>query len=135
MATDNPPAARGAATEIDTTTGEIRGTVRIAPAVLLELVELSVGTIGGIDGLRSLRRNALPGADPAARTYDNGKIAVTVDGDQIGVAIGIAITRGTNVSELSTEVQRQVGFAVGRMLGMTVNTVDIYIEEITAGPA
>ena len=125
--------ANGATTVITDGSTDIRGTVRVAPAVLIELVELTVASIQGFAGLRQ-RRAATPSAtQEGARTYDNGKIAVSVRGDQIDVGIGIAIERGTNVSELTSAIQRQIGFAVGNMLGMTVRTVDINIEEIIPG--
>jgi uncharacterized alkaline shock family protein YloU len=66
--------------------------------------------------------------------FDNGKIAVTVSGDQITVAIGCAIDRGANVSELGAAIQQAIGFAVGTMLGMTVRAVDIQIQDIVAAP-
>ena len=140
--TDNSPPpdpSKGAATEVhvDVTgsgTTTVRGTVRIAPAVLIELVEL---TLGGIDGVAGLRSHATVKGDipEGARMFDNGKIAVTVSGDQITVAIGCAIVRGTNVSGLSAAIQKAIGFAVGNMLGMTVQTVDIHIQDIVAAPA
>jgi uncharacterized alkaline shock family protein YloU len=139
--TDNPPApdpSKGAVTEVhlDAVGGgatTVRGTVRIAPAVLIELVEL---TIGGIEGVAGLRTHAADKGNvpEGARMFDNGKIAVTVSGDQIAVAIGCAIARGTNVSELSAAIQQAIGFAVGNMLGMTVRAVDIHIQDIVAAP-
>jgi uncharacterized alkaline shock family protein YloU len=109
--------------------------VRIAPAVLIELIELTVQDIDGVAGLRNRRQKLAGPTDQGARSFDNGKIAVTVNGDQIDAAIAFAIQRGANVSALSTEVQKRIGFAVGNMLGMTVRTVDISIEEIISGPA
>lgn len=129
----NPKTAPGASTEISANGTGVRGTVRIAPAVLIELIELTVQGIDGIAGLRS-RRHLNPSTEAnGGKSFDNGKIAVTVNGNQIGAAIAIAIKGGANVSDLSAEVQRKIGFAVGNMLGMTVHNVDIYIEEIIAG--
>lgn len=112
-----------------------RGTVRIAPAVLIQLIELTVQGMAGISELRSLRKSDLKNQAPGARTYDNGKIAVTVHGDVIDAAIAIAVLRGTNVSELTQAVKERIGFAAGDMLGMTVRTVDIYIDGIMAPSA
>jgi uncharacterized alkaline shock family protein YloU len=130
----NPIPVKGATADVHSDASGIRGTVRIAPAVLIELIELTVQGIEGIDGLRTHRNvQALP-SSPGARTFDNGKVAVTIGGDQIDATIALGIERGTNVSELSAEVQKRIGFAVGNMLGMTVRSVDIYIEEIVSGP-
>jgi len=131
----DPKSTGGAAADVYASGMAIRGTVRIAPAVLIELIELTVQGIDGVAGLRT-RRDKRPAPDGSgSRTFDNGKIAVTVNGDQIDAAIAFAIQRGTNVSEFSAEVQKRIGFAAGNMLGMTVRTVDVYIEEIIPGLA
>lgn len=113
---------------------KVRGTVRIAPAVLIELIEMTVRDIDGVAGFRSRPWPAQPGDEPAiGRSYDNGKIAVSVDGDRFAADVSIAITRGTNVTELSREIQRMIGNAVGKMLGLTVRHVNVFIEEIVIG--
>lgn len=134
-----PDPARGAAAEVHLESASagapsILGTVRIAPAVLIELIELTLQQVDGVAGLRNhdLRK---PDRAAGARTFDNGKIAVTVDGDQITAAIGCAIRRGTNVTELSAAIQQAVGLAAGNMLGMTVLAVDIHIQDIVSAPA
>ena len=135
---NDPKSTSGASAEVRAGGSAVRGTVRIAPGVLIELIELIELTVEGIDGvagLRSRRDKRSQTAMARARTFDNGKIAVTVNGDQIDAAIAFAILRGTNVSEFSAEVQKRIGFAVGNMLGMTVRTVDVYIEEIIPGQA
>lgn len=112
---------------------EVRGTVRIAPAVLIELIE---GTVQGMDGVAGLRsRNKRHRSDndpPIGKSYDNGKVLVTVNGDQIATDITLAVHRGVNVTELSASIQGAIGAMVGKMLGMTVQTVNIYIEEIVS---
>ncbi len=132
---NDPKSTSGASAEVRAGGSAVRGTVRIAPGVLIELIELTVEGIDGVAGLRSRRDKRSQTAMAGARTFDNGKIAVTVNGDQIDAAIAFAILRGTNVSEFSAEVQKRIGFAVGNMLGMTVRTVDVYIEEINPGQA
>ncbi|MDQ3443531.1 MAG: Asp23/Gls24 family envelope stress response protein [Chloroflexota bacterium] len=132
---NDPKSTSGASAEVRAGGSAVRGTVRIAPGVLIELIELTVEGIDGVAGLRSRRDKRSQTAMAGARTFDNGKIAVTVNGDQIDAAIAFAILRGTNVSEFSAEVQKRIGFAVGNMLGMTVRTVDVYIEEIIPGQA
>jgi uncharacterized alkaline shock family protein YloU len=129
-----PDPARGAATEVHVESElngltAVRGTVRIAPAVLIELIDLTLQQIEGVAGLRNhqARKDDVP---DGARMFSNGKIAVTVVGDQITAGIGIAIERGTNVSDLGSRIKQAIGFAVGNMLGMTVQAVDVYIQEV-----
>lgn len=130
--------ARGASTDVVASmdgegSSEVRGTVRIAPAVLIELIEMTVRNIDGVAGFRSRRKQKHSPDDPViGKSYDNGKIAVRVNGDQIAADVSIAINRGTNVTELSREIQLQVGNAIGKMLGLTVQTVNVFIEEVVS---
>lgn len=114
---------------------EVRGTVRIAPAVLIELIEVTVQDMDGVAGLRSRNKRHRPGTHPPiGKSYDNGKVLVSVNGDQIATDITLAVHRGVNVTELSASIQGRIGAMVGKMLGMTVQTVNIYIEEIVSSP-
>lgn len=128
--------ARGARTEVVTSLGanggrEVRGTVRIAPAVLIELIELTVRDVPGVVELRQRRRRKTAEQEPTTgKAYDDGKVRVCVDRDQIAADVSISVARGTNISELARTIQRRVGIAAGRMLGMTVRAVNIYIDDI-----
>ncbi len=44
------------------------------------------------------------------------------------------IVPDVNILELSRSIQRQVGVAVGRMLGMTVHEVNVYVAGVAAAP-
>jgi uncharacterized alkaline shock family protein YloU len=110
---------------------EVRGTVRIAPAVLIQLIETTVSEISGVIELKPRRRRKNDDTPPPiGKSYDDGKVRVSVDGDQIEADISISVARGTNVATLADEIRREVGVAAGRMLGMTVRTVNIYIDDI-----
>lgn len=109
----------------------VRGTVRVAPAVLIQLIE---HTVDGIDGVVELRPRPRRPREPrpfAGKSYDDGKVRVGVIGDRIEADIAVSVTHGTNIAELSSAIQRQVGRAVERMLGMTAGSVNIYIDDIT----
>ncbi|MDP8910044.1 MAG: Asp23/Gls24 family envelope stress response protein [Chloroflexota bacterium] len=130
---------RGAVTEIVAapTVGDVqpvRGTIRVSPAVLIQLIELTVRDVAGVADLQSLRRHVRKKASEAAggtaRSYDDGKVRVGVDGDRIDADVAVSVERGTNVTALSHEIQRRIGIAAGQMLGMSVTTVNIYVEDI-----
>ncbi len=130
---------RGAVTEIVTapTVGDVhpvRGTIRVSPAVLIQLIELTVRDVAGVADLQSLRRHVRKKGSEAtggtARSYDDGKVRVGVDGDRIDADVAISVERGTNVTALSQEIQRRIGIAAGQMLGMSVTAVNIYVEDI-----
>lgn len=118
---------------LSNTTGKpVRGTIRISPAVLIQLIELSVNSVEGVGGLRSLRKHDdRREPEGGAHRHDNGKVAVSVNGNQIDAEVSIAIQQGNSVSGVSEEIRKRIGFAAGSMLGMTVRTADIYVDEIT----
>lgn len=134
--------SHGAATEIVTapTVGDhgqvrpVRGTIRVSPAVLIQLIELTVRDVAGVADLQSLprpvRKKSREAAGGTVRSYDDGKVRVGVDGDRIDADIAISVERGTNVTALSHEIQRRIGIAAGQILGMSVTAVNIYVEDI-----
>ncbi len=113
---------------------EVKGTVRIAPAVLIQLIETTVRDIDGVARLTSRkgkkRDEELPG-----KAFDDGQVRVTVDGDQIDVDIAIILSPGARVNSVTERVRREVGLAAGRMLGMTVRSVDIYVDNFAMSEA
>ncbi len=110
-----------------------RGTIRISPAVLIELIELTVLGVDGVGGLRSLRKhNRRRDLEDGTHSHDNGKIAVTVNGNQIDAAVSISLEQGVNVAEATQEIRRRIGFAAGNMLGMTVRSADIFVDDIVS---
>lgn len=108
---------------------EVRGSVRIAPAVLIQLIETTVSNITGVEGIRPRKRRKDDEA-PIGKSFDDGKVRVGVDGDQLEADIAIAVVSGTNIAELADEIRHKVGDAAGRMLGMTIRNVNIYIDDI-----
>jgi uncharacterized alkaline shock family protein YloU len=106
---------------------EVKGTVRIAPAVLIQLIETTVRDIDGVAGLTS-RKDKKRDEEFTGKAFDDGKVRVVVDGDQINADIAITLHVGANVGQVTERIRRDVGLAAGRMLGMTVRSVDIYVD-------
>lgn len=111
---------------------EVRGTVRVAPAVLIQLIETTVLDLDGVVALTTHRRKKADDTEelPTGKSFDDGKVRVTVDGDQIDADVSITVRSGTNISRLTDQIREKVGVAAGRMLGMHVRTVDIYVSDI-----
>ncbi len=128
------PATDAATTDVVTEgrsgSGAVRGTIRVAPEVLIELIELTVRDIDGVAELRSRPRRQKPAGETAGKCYDDGKVRVVVLGDQIETDVAVAMRAGTNVAELTAAIQKQVARAVERMLGMTASAVNIYIDDV-----
>ena len=106
---------------------DVKGTVRIAPTVLIQLIETTVSDIAGVVAITS-RRGKKREEEMTGRAFDDGKVRVVVDGDQIDVDIAVTLLAGTDVASVTGEIRRDVGVAAGRMLGMTVRSVDIYVD-------
>lgn len=113
---------------------DVRGTVRIAPAVLIQLIETTVRDIEGVASITS-RKGKKREEEIAGKAFDDGKVRVIVDGDQIDAELAIRLTPGANVGTVSGKIRREVGLAAGRMLGMTVRSVDIYVDDFAASEA
>lgn len=110
---------------------EVKGTVRIAPAVLIQLIETTVKAIPGVNDLTS-RKGKKREEEITGKAYDDGKVRVIVDGDQIDTDIAITVDAGINVASVTDKIRKDVGVAAGRMLGMNVRSVDIYVDNIVA---
>lgn len=104
-----------------------KGTVRIAPTVLIQLIETTVRAIDGVADLTSHKGHKLP-EETTGKSFDDGKVRVVVDGDQIDADIAITLSAGANVGKVSEKIRTEVGIAAGKMLGMHVRSVDIYVD-------
>jgi len=135
--TTEKPTPRTGRAEVNTTVQvdedtEVRGTVRIAPAVLIQLIETTVLDIPGVISLTAPKRRKPEDTAETSqgKAFDDGKVRVTVDGDQIDAEVSLSVRSGTNITRLSEQVRERVGVAAGRMLGMTVRRVDLYVDDI-----
>ena len=130
-------AGRGAvATELGS--GDVRGTVRVAPAVLFELIELAVREVAGVVGLATPRGvdRILPRgvhaatAEAGVTAYETAGIRLRLRGDRLDADVAVVIEPGVGLVDLSRAIQQKVGAAAGRMLGMTVTDVNVYVADI-----
>lgn len=108
---------------------EVKGTVRIAPTVLIQLIEKTVQNIDGVANITS-RKGKKRDEEIAGKSFDNGRTLVVVDGDRIDADIAITLKSHANVSKVTDEIRREIGLAAGRMLGMTMRSVDIYVDNV-----
>lgn len=135
--TDNKPVSDKA--EVTTTVPidddtDVKGTVRIAPAVLIQLIETTVRDIDGVVEITS-RKGKKRDQETSGRAFDDGKVRVVVDGDQIDVDIAITLHTGKDVASVTEQIRKDVGVAAGQMLGMHVRSVDIYVDNFATGVA
>ena len=133
------------ATEIGA--GDVRGTIRVAPAVLFELIELAVREVPGVVGLvapRGVERIRPRGVHATAEASDHAScsagrtafetagLRVRIDGDRLDADVAIVVEPGQSIVELSRAIQQKVGAAAGRMLGMTVTDVNVFVADVAS---
>ncbi len=102
-------------------------TVTIAPGVLLTIARMATldvpgvvrmgSTPGGVD--RLLRRV------PAA----NG-VQIAVDGDSVTAHLYVVADSTVNLREMSVQIQKSVSRSIRELLGMTVQSVNVHIEDV-----
>jgi uncharacterized alkaline shock family protein YloU len=122
--------------------GDARGTVRVAPAVLFELIELAVREVPGVVGLASPRgvERIWPRgvhateAEAGVSAYEAPGLRVRLRGDRLDADVAIVVEPETGIVELSRAIQEKVGAAAGRMLGMTVTGVNVYVADVSTPP-
>jgi len=116
----------------------VRGTVRVAPAVLIQLIEGSVLDLPGVVGLRhhargdpaNHDRRTADGEGPTSRRFERSGVSVRISGNRIDADLSIAVEPGFNIKTIGQEIQRRVSTAASRMLGLTVGEVNVYVAEI-----
>jgi uncharacterized alkaline shock family protein YloU len=89
------------------------GRVAVSPAALRRVVSR---TAEQIDGVRVRRERRSPN--------------VEVSGGKARVSLGLAVRRGAIVPETARAVQEHVSAAVGSMLEVRVEAVDVSVDEV-----
>jgi uncharacterized alkaline shock family protein YloU len=89
------------------------GRIAVSPAAMRRVV---ARTAEQVDGVRVRRQRRSP--------------RVEVTGKTARVTVGLAVRRGTIVPETARAVQERVSAAVGSMLEVRVEAVDVSVEEV-----
>ena len=89
------------------------GTIEISPAALTQIV---VQAAESADGARVRRPR---------RGLD-----IAVDGDRVRVDLELAARFGVVLPDLAHEVQERVADALQRMCGLSVDAIDVSVEEL-----
>lgn len=108
-------------------------TTTIAPEVLLTIAQLTTLSVPGVSRLShnpgvGVNRLIKPGH------YRDG-IKVEVLDDIVSFDIFVVLKNDFNVREVSHHVQHQVSRAITDMVGMTVRSVNIHIEDVDFSPS
>lgn len=104
----------------------LQGKTTVSPGVLMAIAHMAAQ---GVPGVKAVARRRLGGAmllrrSPAwgAQLAEHGGV---VSGDMF-----LVIKAGFNVREVCREVQQQVARALQEMAGMTLDRLDLHVEDI-----
>ncbi len=73
---------------------------------------------------------AVEGVEGARVRRPRRKIAIVVDQGHVRVDLELAVEYGMALPEVARDVQREVADALGRMCDLTVDAVDVAVEEL-----
>jgi uncharacterized alkaline shock family protein YloU len=107
------------------------GTTTIAPGVLLTIAKLTALGIAGVSRMA-------PVAGGVNRLFRRGAgegVRIEVADDTVSVDLYLVLEHGTNVRDVSRNVQAEVASAIENMVGMAVARVDVHIEDFDESEA
>jgi uncharacterized alkaline shock family protein YloU len=105
-----------------------QGSTTIAPEVLLTIAQLTTLGVPGVSRLSHIQGAGVNRLIKPSQYREGVKIDV-VD-DNVTVDIYIILKNDVNVREISHNIQHEVVRAITEMVGMTVDRVNIHIEDI-----
>mgnify|MGYP001131295342 CR=1 FL=1 len=107
---------------------ESQGTTTIAPEVLLTIAQLTALSVPGVSRLSHIQGAGVNRLIKPNQYREGVKIEVSED--IVTVDVYIILQSDFNVREVSHSIQRDVARAITEMVGMTVDRVNIHIEDI-----
>ena len=101
------------------------GTVTISPGVLATIVSLTAQAVPGVARLGSSGVPRLLGRhDPA------DGVRVQVKDEAVWADVYLVVEEGRNIYQVGTQVQKEVSKAVLQMVGMPVQEVNVYVQDV-----
>ncbi len=105
-----------------------RYVVRIAPAVLATIVRLAVEQVPGVSRLANTK--------PSGRGWRGGSsyagngLRLAVRDGRVRAAVHLVIVRDHNLQAVGTAVQEAVASALDNLVGMSAETIDVYVQGV-----
>jgi uncharacterized alkaline shock family protein YloU len=106
------------------------GTVRIAPSVLAMIVSLTARNVRGVIDMSGVSR---PPGRVLQRTNTGSApgVSLQVRNGSVSTDVYIVAAPESNLRNLGLAVQHRVGEALDQMVGIPVEQVNVYIEDVT----
>jgi len=102
------------------------GTITIAPEVLATIARLTTLAIPGV-----ARMVSPPGV---RRLLGLNGVRIDIEDRSVRVELHLVTEPGVSMLQIGHKVQAEVTRAIQDLVGMTAESVDVYIEDVASGP-
>jgi uncharacterized alkaline shock family protein YloU len=109
-----------------------RYVLRVAPGVLAAIVQRAAERVPGVVrladvGSRATQRRVVR---DAASSYTRGGLQLAVHDGRVRITLNLVIGRSQNLQRVGAAVQAAVSQAVEQLVGMPVEQVDVYVQDV-----
>jgi uncharacterized alkaline shock family protein YloU len=105
---------------------EITGNVRIAPAVLATVVNMTASSVPGVAAM-----DAVPSRRVLGRRRRDGTrgVRLKVSANRVRLDLYVILSQGVDIVSTGAAIQREVTRAVHEILGMEVTDVNVIVQK------
>ncbi len=103
------------------------GAVRIARQALATIIEMTALKVPGVVRLASVGSHWSRFLDRDAPYHG---IALTMKDGTVSADLYLVVESGSNMVQVASAVQEAVGAAIEHMVGMAVNEINVYIQDV-----
>ncbi len=107
---------------------EQRYLVRVAPAVLATIVRRAAEEVPGV--VRLADTKPAGGHGWGGATYAKEGVRLTVHDGHVRTAVHLVTARDHNLQIVGAAVQEAVAHALDTLVGMPVETIDVYVQRV-----
>ena len=106
------------------------GTVRIAPGVLVTIVSSAALGVAGVIRMGEASRLDGPGLGRIFHRDENSGVKIEVHEEKVQADLYLVVSKEANMHALGKQVQSDVSKAIRYMVGMPVEQINVYIQNV-----
>ena len=109
-----------------------RYVLRVAPGVLAAIVQRAAERVPGVIRLTDVSARAVQRrlVRDRSSTYTRGGLRLAVHDGRVRITLNLVIGRSQNLQRVGAAVQAAVSQAVEQLVGMPVEQVDVYVQDV-----
>jgi uncharacterized alkaline shock family protein YloU len=110
--------------------GNELGVIKVHENVIVSIVRKATCSVEGVVRLAGNTLVDNIAEIVGSRKISDRAISVTIDGPNVGIEVKVNVLYGAHVPSVASEVQKQVSEKVEAMTGMTVDAVNVVVQEL-----